>query len=80
MGRPRKNPEGVVDKDDAELPMTPELKACPACGGKAEVWKDRNKHYRCSCTACGFWDSVPHLEPFAAADSWNMAGGPNPVE
>lgn len=83
MGRPRKD---QVEPGVESLPVQEskpenkvELKACPSCGGEAEVFKDRNGLYRCACKTCHFWDSVPHYDPLAAAASWNAAGGPNPV-
>ena len=88
MGRPRKNPD-VNDVANAETPeeiaedmaSLPELKACPACGGKAEVKLDIHGLYRCYCQTCGFWDCGAHESPLPAAESWNAAGGPNaPVD
>jgi hypothetical protein len=93
MGRPRKNMddpnvtktkaeamaeiEEDIAADEDELP---ELKLCPACGGQAAVKLDIHDLHRCYCQTCGFWDCGAHLTPLAAAESWNAAGGPNPVE
>lgn len=79
MGRPRKIVEGEAIATFAEPAELPELKACPACGGKAEVKKDIHDLWRCFCQTCGFWDCGAHEEPVKAAESWNAAGGPNPV-
>ena len=92
MGRPRKNPEentspeGTASDTGSEAPPIiveaelPKLKACPACGGKAEVKLDIHGLYRCYCQTCGFWDCGAHESPLSAAESWNAAGGPNPVD
>jgi len=58
----------------------PELKKCPACGGKAEVKLDIHSLWRCFCQTCGFWDCGAHVTQLSAAESWNGAGGPNPVD
>jgi hypothetical protein len=94
MGGPRKNKAPIEGEDKGKDPMEginfgdvalavaelPELKACPACGGKAEVKKDIHDLWRGFCQTCGFWDCGAHEEPVKAAESWNAAGGPNPVE
>lgn len=63
------------DKPNSE-PM-PELKECPACGGPAHAWQDKNKLWRCSCKGCGFWDSIVKYTEIEARKSYNASGGPN---
>ena len=51
---------------------TPDLKPCPFCGGKAEVFIDATKYYKhfVSCLKCGMRTPCEHIEAIAVS-IWN---------
>jgi capsule polysaccharide modification protein KpsS len=82
MGRPKKD---GLERDEVavvdEMPMAKDekLKACPKCGeDKAQAYQDIHGHWRCACTACGFWDCLVFNSADEAKKSWQLAGGPSP--
>ena len=85
MARPRKDSiveEALKDPEPIMPPIKPsELKNCPKCGAKARApYRDMNGNWRCHCDdlRCGFWDSIVSMSEEAAAQSWQLAGGPDP--
>lgn len=58
--------------------MTEKLKACPFCGGRAEIVSEYANAYYVECTNC--WASIPQNEatPENAIAKWNKRVQPDP--